>query len=64
MIHVTKLNKQAFVLNAELIEVIESTPDTVITMTTGKKFVVSETSEEVIQRIIAYKRQIMIPVER
>ncbi|MGL4798675.1 MAG: flagellar FlbD family protein [Cellulosilyticaceae bacterium] len=64
MIHVTKLNKQAFVLNAELIEVIEATPDTVITMTTGKKFVVSETSEEVIQSIIAYKRQIMIPVER
>lgn len=51
-------------LNAELIEVIEATPDTVITMTTGKKFVVSETSEEVIQSIIAYKRQIMIPVER
>lgn len=64
MIQLTKLNKQTFVVNSDLIEVIEETPDTVITMTTGKKFVVQESKEELISKIIAYKRQIILPEDR
>lgn len=64
MIQLTKLNMQQFIINSDLIEAIEKTPDTVITMTTGKKFVVIETNEEVIEKIITYKRQIILPLDR
>ena len=55
MIDVTRFNGKSFVLNAELIEVMEETPDTVITLTTGHKYVVKESVEEV----ITYKRNII-----
>ncbi|AAM24654.1 flagellar protein FlbD [Caldanaerobacter subterraneus subsp. tengcongensis MB4] len=58
MIYVTRLNDEEFVVNADLIEFIEKTPDTVISLTTGKKIVVKETPEEVIERVIQYKRKI------
>ena len=58
MIELTRLNGKSFVLNAELIETIDSTPDTVITLTTEKKFVVSEDRQEVMQKVILYKRNI------
>ena len=60
MIILTKLNDQEFTINADLIETIEQTPDTVIVMTTGNKYVVRETPEEVIQKIIEFKRKIHI----
>lgn len=63
MIMLTKLNAQPFVLNSDLIETIETTPDTVITMTTGKKFVVTESQEEIMSKIMIYKRKILLPVE-
>ncbi|NLK69124.1 MAG: flagellar FlbD family protein [Clostridiaceae bacterium] len=56
MIEVTRLNKKAYVLNCEWIETIEETPDTVITLTNGKKFVVAETVEEIVQKVIEYKQ--------
>jgi flagellar protein FlbD len=56
MIPLTKLNNTAFVLNAELIKFIESTPDTMITLTTGDRFIVKETSDEVIRRVIDHGR--------
>lgn len=59
MIDVTRLNGKSFVLNAELIEVMEETPDTVITLTTGHKYVVKESVDEVYNRIVNYKRNIM-----
>nr|WP_307992902.1 flagellar FlbD family protein [uncultured Niameybacter sp.] len=62
MITLTKLNGMQFSLNAELIETIEETPDTVITTRTGKKYVVQESEEIVIQKVIAYKRLIYSPV--
>ncbi|MDA3732593.1 flagellar FlbD family protein [Niameybacter massiliensis] len=62
MITLTKLNGANFSLNAELIESIETTPDTVITTQTGKKYVVQESEEIVIQKVITYKRLIYIPV--
>lgn len=59
MVEVTRFNKEIIIINADLIEMIEATPDTVITMTTGKKFVVSETKEEMVDKIIKYKQQIL-----
>lgn len=60
MIRINRLNNTEFILNCELIEFIEETPDTVITLTTGKKFVVKETAEEIIKKIIEYKNKIYI----
>ena len=47
MIDVTKVNGKKFTLNSRLIETIEETPDTVITLTTGKKIIVKESRQEV-----------------
>lgn len=59
MIRLTRLNHMPVVLNADLIEHIEITPDTVISMTTGQKIVVLESSEEVIGRIIDFRRSVL-----
>lgn len=58
MIEVTRLKGKKMMINAELIETVEETPDTVITLTNGKKFVVSESTEEVTSLVIGYKRKI------
>ncbi|NBG87572.1 flagellar FlbD family protein [Isachenkonia alkalipeptolytica] len=58
MIEVTKMDRTEIVLNADLIETVERTPDTIIRLTTGKKFLVLESVEEVVQRTIDYKRSI------
>jgi len=63
MIYVTRLNNEEFVVNADLIEFIEKTPDTVISLTTGKKIVVKETPEEIIEKVIAYKKKIFTIVK-
>jgi flagellar protein FlbD len=47
------------VLNADLIEHIEITPDTVIAMTSGQKFMVLESADEVVQRVIQFRRSIL-----
>ena len=58
MIRVTRLNGTEFSVNAELIEQIESTPDTVITLTTGNNIVVRETVDEVTRRVVSYRASI------
>lgn len=58
MIKLHKLNGEAFVLNASHIEVIDTTPNTVITLTNSKKFVVSESAEEVVRLTVEYKKDI------
>jgi flagellar protein FlbD len=58
MIKLTRLSHEPLVLNSDLIECMEATPDTVITLTTGQKLRVSETADEVIARIIAFRRAI------
>lgn len=58
MITITKLNDKEIVINAELIETVEETPDTTITMTTGRKYIAKETSEEIIKKIVEYKQKI------
>ena len=59
MIRLTRINHVPMVLNADLIEHVEVTPDTVIAMTTGQKFMVLESPEEVIQRVIEFRRSIV-----
>lgn len=58
MIELTKLNKKKFIMNCELIETIESTPDTVVTLRNGKLFIVAEPPEEVVRLTVEYKRML------
>ena len=65
MIMVTRLNGQEFVLNADLIKMIEQRPDTIITLINGDHVVVKEASREVIERVIEYGRRLrrLTPVD-
>ncbi len=58
MIRITRINHEPLVLNSDLIEHIETTPDTVISLTTGQKFMVLESPEQVIERVIRFRRSI------
>jgi flagellar protein FlbD len=58
MITLTRLDGSLFYLNPDHIETVEATPDTVITLTNGKKLVVRETGEEIWQRIRAWRRSL------
>jgi flagellar protein FlbD len=61
MIHVTRLNHSSIVLNCDLIEHIECTPDTVITLVNNQKLTVLETADEIVDRIRLYRRSIFLP---
>jgi flagellar protein FlbD len=61
MIRLTRLNNRSLVVNSELIKFIENAPDTVITLVTGEKIVVLETAEEVMSRIVEYRRRLRGP---
>lgn len=58
MIEVTRLNGKVLTINCDLIELIEETPDTVITFTTGTKIVVKEEADEIRDKVVKYKRSI------
>jgi flagellar protein FlbD len=58
MIALTRLNHVPLVLNSDLIEQVEVTPDTVITLTTGEKIMVLESAEEVVNRVTEFRRSI------
>jgi flagellar protein FlbD len=58
MITVTRLDRRVVVLNADLIKMIESTPDTIITLLNGDTVVVRETLDEVVRRATDYQRQV------
>jgi flagellar protein FlbD len=58
MIQLTRLNHVPFFLNPDLIEHMEITPDTIITLTTGQKFIVLESAEQVLDRLIQFRRKI------
>ncbi|ABP66870.1 flagellar protein [Caldicellulosiruptor changbaiensis] len=58
MIKLRRINNKEFVVNADFIEFVESTPDTVITLTNGVKLVVKESVDEVIEKVIEYKKKI------
>jgi flagellar protein FlbD len=59
MIQLTRLNHVPLIVNSDLIEHVEVTPDTVIALTTGQKFMVLESAEDVIDRVIQFRRAIM-----
>ncbi|AVP54201.1 hypothetical protein K144313037_14750 [Clostridium tetani] len=58
MIHLTGLDNKDFVLNADHIEKLQSVPETVITLTNGKKYLVKEEIDDIISRVLKYKREI------
>lgn len=59
MIYVTRMDGKSLIVNAELLEAVEATPDTILTFTNGKKMVVKENVEEIRNRVIVYRRAIL-----
>lgn len=62
MIRVSRLNGGALGLNADLIERIEQTPDTVVTLVGGKKLLVADTPDEIIERVITFRATVLARV--
>ena len=60
MIQLTRLNDERFALNTDLIERIESTPDTVLTLIDGTKYLVAESLEVVIDRVIEFRARVVV----
>ena len=58
MIDVTKMNGGSITVNADLIETVEETPDTIITLTTGKKIIVKESRQEIKNLVKLYRKDI------
>jgi flagellar protein FlbD len=63
MISLRRLNNQAIMVNADLIESLEATPDTVVTLTSRNKLLVRDSMEEIQTKIIDFKRRIYGPKE-
>ena len=61
MISITRLNGSKMYINPELIQTLESTPDTVITLISNKKFIVKDSPQEIAQRFIEYRRKTLAP---
>ena len=57
MIDVTRLNGKEITVNCDLIEIVEETPDTVITLTTGKKIIVKESRQTIKNLVKSYKKE-------
>lgn len=62
MIPVTRLNGSRFYLNAELVESVEGTPDTVIVLSNGTRVIVRERPEQIVEAILHYRRQVYGPL--
>ena len=60
MIEVTKLNDIKILINPDLIEMVEETPDTVVTLTTGRKIIVKESRQEVKNLVKSYRKDIFL----
>ncbi|MGH9533604.1 MAG: flagellar FlbD family protein [Terriglobales bacterium] len=58
MIRLTRFNRQTFVVNSDAIKFVESAPDTTVTLMNGERLLVLESVEEVVARIIAFRREI------
>jgi len=65
MIQLTRLNKHRLILNSDLIKEIESAPDTMLTLVTGEKIVVLESCDDVLERIVEFRRKVLsgLPIE-
>jgi len=64
MIKVTRLKSSELVINCDLIEFVESIPETIISLTTGKKIMVTENIDEIIKRVAEFKRKAGNPALR
>jgi flagellar protein FlbD len=62
MIKMTRIDKSEFTANADMIEFVEATPDTIVTLISGKKIVVVEPVEIVVHRIVEYKKACNMPL--
>lgn len=62
MIKLTRLNDTQLVINAEMIEFVEAIPDTIVSLVSGKKIMVSESVDAVIEEVIEYKRNCSQPL--
>ena len=62
MIEVTRMNNTKLMINAELIQFVEETPDTTITMVSGNKIIVKESGQEIKNRVILYRMEIFRPI--
>ena len=58
MIRITRFEGTQVVVNSDIIQTVEETPDTIVTLTTGDKMMIKETVDEVIQAVIEFKRSI------
>ena len=58
MIEVTKLNDVKILINPDLIELVEETPDTIVTLTTGRKIIIKESRQEVKNLVKSYRKDI------
>jgi flagellar protein FlbD len=61
MIRLTRLNRESFYLNPDLIQEMETTPDTVLTLRSGVRIVVQDAPERGIGEIVEFKRRILDP---
>jgi len=59
MIKLTRLNNQPLVVNCDLIKSVENAPDTVLSLVTGEKIIVRETTEQVLERVVAFRRAVL-----
>ncbi len=59
MISLTRLSGTTFLLNADLVERVDCTPDTVVTLVDGTKYLVSESLDDVLAAVIAYRAAIV-----
>ena len=59
MIHLTRLNSHALTVNSDLIKFVENAPDTMLTLTNGEKIVVRESADQVIERVIEFRRAVL-----
>ncbi|HKN59923.1 MAG TPA: flagellar FlbD family protein [Candidatus Acidoferrales bacterium] len=59
MIQLTRLNNHPLIINSDLVKLIENAPDTVLTLVTGEKIVVLESSDQVLERIVEFRRRIL-----
>ena len=57
MVRITRLNDSVLVVNSDMIEFLEATPDTIVTLTTGRKVVAKESVDELIDKVVEYKRR-------
>jgi flagellar protein FlbD len=62
MVKLSRINGAEVTVNAELIEIIEATPDTIVSLTTGKKLMVVESVDQVVEKVMAYRRMIATPL--